>query len=528
MISFFRQKLLYQVYAIIIILMSLIMLLIGYLVLQEQEQTILSVMQTQAQTLAKSIELVSADAMVTDDQSFLVEHNLNVLAHSPSIRFIIISKNGQDALLTRQGEWRLIQKLPASIQKLEGATEQEVILNDPYAKKPEKIYYYTYPLNFDGISWGWIHLGFSLESLDDAYNAIYSEIMMIFFIVFIILSIAIFFLSRYIVQPIIALSHASKKMAQGNMQITLDSTRQDEIGELTRNFSAMAESLSQSQQELKNSNFILEQKVEERTRELEEINHTLDERVRIEIAHRREQEQILIQQSRFAAMGEMIGNIAHQWRQPLNALSLLLQNIENAYDTGRLDQAFINRVIEKGTMLTTAMSTTIDDFRNFFKPNRSKELFDVSTQLNTVLLMMSASFNDNRIETELDLEPNLKVTGFANEFSQVLLNILNNAKEALVEMQKDRRLIRIHGYQQGNHMCVEISDNAGGISEKVIDKIFDPYFTTKDEGKGTGIGLYMSKVIVETNMHGKLSVRNDQNGATFMVCLPQSNEQGTK
>ncbi|HZF71209.1 sensor histidine kinase [Sulfuricurvum sp.] len=528
MISFFRQKLLYQVYAIIIILMALIMLLIGYLVLQEQERTILSVMQTQAQTLAKSIELVSADAMVTDDQSFLVEHNLNVLAHSPTIRFIIISKNGRDALLTRQGEWRLIQKLPASIQKLESDNEQEQILNDPYAKKTEKIYYYTYPLNFDGISWGWIHLGFSLESLNDAYNAIYSEIIMIFFIVFIILSTAIYFLSRYIVQPIIALSHASKKMAQGDMKITLDTTRKDEIGELTRNFSAMAESLSQSQRELKNSNFILEQKVEERTRELEEINHTLDERVRTEIAHRREQEQILIQQSRFAAMGEMIGNIAHQWRQPLNALSLLLQNIENAYDSGRLDQAFIQRVIEKGTLLTTNMSTTIDDFRNFFKPNRNKELFDVSTQLNTVLLMMSASFEDNRIQTELDLESDLKVNGFANEFSQVLLNILNNAKEALIETQKDHRLIRIRGYKKAALLCLEISDNAGGISEKVIDKIFDPYFTTKEEGKGTGIGLYMSKVIVETNMHGQLSVRNDSDGAVFMICLPNSYVQETK
>jgi signal transduction histidine kinase len=226
-------------------------------------------------------------------------------------------------------------------------------------------------------------------------------------------------------------------------------------------------------------------------------------------------------------MGEMIGNIAHQWRQPLNALSLLLQNISNAYETGRLDEAFIKRVNEKGIMLTTTMSTTIDDFRNFFKPNRSKELFDISTQLNRVLVMMSASFADNRIETELDLEPDLNVIGFANEFSQVFLNILNNAKEALVEAQKDRRLIRVRGYRQGGEICLEISDNAGGIKENIIDKVFDPYFTTKDEGKGTGIGLYMSKVIVETNMQGRLGVRNDQDGAVFTVNLPQPNSQET-
>jgi C4-dicarboxylate-specific signal transduction histidine kinase len=350
----------------------------------------------------------------------------------------------------------------------------------------------------------------------------------IFFFVLLAISIAIYFMTKNITNPIIALNNAAKKMAMGDMKIRLHTTRIDEIGELTKNFDLMAKSLDQAQIRLRLTNQTLEQKVEERTKELAEVNHNLDERVRTEIAHRREQEQILIQQSRFAAMGEMIGNIAHQWRQPLNALSLLLQNISNAYETGRLDEAFIKRVNEKGIMLTTTMSTTIDDFRNFFKPNRNKELFDVSVQLNKVLLMMSASFEDNRIETILSLEPDLQVNGFANEFSQVLLNILNNAKEALIETQKDHRLIQIRGYRQASELCLEISDNAGGINEQVIDKIFDPYFTTKDEGKGTGIGLYMSKVIVETNMYGKLSVRNDQNGAIFMICLPYSYEQETE
>ena len=251
----------------------------------------------------------------------------------------------------------------------------------------------------------------------------------------------------------------------------------------------------------------------------------MDERVRTEITHRREQEQILIQQSRFAAMGEMIGNIAHQWRQPLNALSLLLQNIENAYDTGRLDQAFISHVVEKGNMLTTTMSTTIDDFRNFFKPNRSKELFDAEAQLNKVLLMMHASFEDNSIDIILNLEPNLKINGFSNEFSQVLLNILNNAKEALVEHQNDKRIIKVQGFKHRNEICMSITDNAGGIEEDILEKVFDPYFTTKEEGKGTGIGLYMSKVIIETNMHGRLSVRNDVEGATFSIYLPYQSEE---
>lgn len=519
MISFFRQKLLYQVYSIIITLVTLIMVLIGYFVLQEQQRTILSVMQTQAQTLAKSIELVSADAMVTDDQSFLVEHNLNVLAHSPSIRFIIISKNKEESLMTRQGEWSLIQQLPDAVQKFETTHEQQKIINDPYAKHPESIYYYTYPLNFDGISWGWIHMGFSLDSLNNAYKSIYNKIMMIFIIVFIILSIVIYFLSRHIVQPIIALSYASKKMAQGNLQIILESTRSDEIGELTRNFSAMAESLSLSQKELQQSNAILERKVEERTKELEEINQTLDERVRTEILKRREQEQILIQQSRFAAMGEMIGNIAHQWRQPLNALSLLLQNVVTSYEMGRLDQALMDRLNQKGNLLITTMSTTIDDFRDFFNPNRSRELFDISSSIQKTIDMMSASLNNHSIQVECSFEPSLLVDGFPNEFSQVILNILNNAKDALTSQKSLERHIRIRGFHNEKTIVLEVQDNAGGIEESILEKVFDPYFTTKEEGKGTGIGLYMSKVIIENNMHGKLSVHNHEEGAMFRIIL---------
>lgn len=515
-----QQKIFYKIYMSIMFLVILMMLFIGYLVLQEQEKIILEVMHTQAETVAKSIELVSSDAMITDDQSFLIEHNLNVLEHTHAIRFIAISKNKGELLITRAQEWRLQSLLPEPLKQYERKIENSTITLDPFTTTGEKVYYYTYPLNFNGLRWGWIHIGFSLENLNHAYETMYHKMATIFFFVLLAISIAIYFMTKNITNPIIALNNAAKKMAMGDMKIRLHTTRIDEIGELTKNFDLMAKSLDHAQNRLRLTNQTLEQKVEERTKELAEINHNLDERVRTEIAHRREQEQILIQQSRFAAMGEMIGNIAHQWRQPLNALSLLLQNIENAYDTGRLDQVFIGRVIEKGTLLTTTMSTTIDDFRNFFKPNRSKELFDAEVQLNKVLLMMHASFDDNSIEVILNLEPDLKIYGFSNEFSQVLLNILNNAKEALVEHQKDKRFIHIQGFKHRDEICISITDNAGGIEEDIIEKVFDPYFTTKDEGKGTGIGLYMSKVIIETNMNGRLSARNEAEGATFSIYLP--------
>jgi C4-dicarboxylate-specific signal transduction histidine kinase len=437
----------------------------------------------------------------------------------------VVSQNDGESLLIEQEHWQVLDHLSAEAKALEKDGEEDSIIKNPYDSSKDESYYYVYPLNFDGIAWGWIHIGFKLDVLDNAYKTMYLKMFLLFTFVFIIISIAIFFVTKQIVNPIIALSHATKEMTRGELEVQLISERADEIGELTQNFNIMAQGLSKIQNELKNTNAMLEEKVALRTRELEEINKTLDHRVQVEIAHRREQEQILIQQSRFAAMGEMIGNIAHQWRQPLNALALLLQNISIAYETGRMDAAFISRVNEKGLLLTNTMSTTIDDFRNFFKPNREKEFFSVDEQIDKTLAMLQASLDTNLIEVKRDLKPGLKIYGFANEFTQVIINILNNAKDALIENKQERCTICIKSYEDSSHVYVTILDNAGGIDDAVIDNIFDPYFTTKDQGKGTGIGLYMSKAIIENNIHGKLYVKNEAQGALFTIAIEKNDTQ---
>ena len=181
---------------------------------------------------------------------------------------------------------------------------------------------------------------------------------------------------------VLPIRQISKAMRSGNTHpLTTLLHQKNEFAQIAQLINAFFIQKAQ----LYNSNQILEQKVEERTKELETINQTLDNRVKLEISRRHEQEQLFIQQARFAAMGEMIGNIAHQWRQPLNALSLLLQNVIFAYETGRLDRELIDRVNTKGNLLIRTMSTTIDDFRNFFKPNRNKERFNISEQLGKTL-----------------------------------------------------------------------------------------------------------------------------------------------
>ncbi|MBS4097350.1 MAG: response regulator [Sulfuricella sp.] len=252
--------------------------------------------------------------------------------------------------------------------------------------------------------------------------------------------------------------------------------------------------------------------------QLESLNENLEQRVRSEVHKNLEQERILVQQSRLAAMGEMIGNIAHQWRQPLNALGLLLANIKDANDFGELDTEQIENSVAKGVQLIDKMSTTIDDFRNFFKPNKEKATFSLRKAVQDTLEILAATFRNNNIAVQVEAEQDVVAFGFPNEYFQVMLNILNNAKDAMLSHEMRRGEIRIAITRCGEQAEVTIRDNAGGIPEDILPKIFDPYFTTRE--KGTGIGLYMSKIIIENNMGGHLNVRNVEDGAEFSVTCP--------
>jgi PAS domain S-box-containing protein len=250
---------------------------------------------------------------------------------------------------------------------------------------------------------------------------------------------------------------------------------------------------------------------------LYQLNQTLEQRVQEEVAKNREKDHLLIHQSRLAAMGEMIGNIAHQWRQPLNGLALLLINLKDAQEFNELNQLYLEETVGKAEQLIRGMSTTIDDFRNFFRPNREKTLFPLEQAVLDALAMVEASFKDHKIEITLHTNGDPHVLGFRNEYAQVVTNLLANAKDAILshkEAIKGRVDISIGGRNEGKCM-VTISDNGGGIPESVLGKIFDPYFTTRE--KGTGIGLYMSKMIIENNMGGSIEARNTEEGAAFSI-----------
>jgi signal transduction histidine kinase len=210
-------------------------------------------------------------------------------------------------------------------------------------------------------------------------------------------------------------------------------------------------------------------------------------------------------------MGEMIGNIAHQWRQPLTHLSYTVMNIQDAFKHKSLDEVYLDKKVDEANFQIEFMSQTIDDFRDFYALSKSKETFSLVDESKQVLSIMQHSLEEMNIVVELIIVEDLEITNYKNEYKQVLLNLLSNAKDALVDTITMFPKVTI----KVNKNKVTVSDNAGGIQEKNIDKIFEPYFSSKENH--SGIGLYMSKMIVEKNMGGKLSVRNDANGAIFTI-----------
>ena len=258
-------------------------------------------------------------------------------------------------------------------------------------------------------------------------------------------------------------------------------------------------------------NYHIQQQLEQTNKELNEARKKI-----------KEQQAIMIEQQKLASMGEMIGNIAHQWRQPLNALGLVLQNIKKAYERDRLDEAYLEKSVNKGKMLINRMSTTIDDFRNLIKSKKLKEIFYIKDVVRDVIEMVEASLKNHNIEIEVNCDENLQTYSYPNELFQVLVNLVNNSKDAFIENNKSGKIM-INCYEKDESIFIDVIDEAGGIPFENPNKVFEPYFTTKDNG--TGIGLYMSKMIIDQDMNGLLSVENVESGAKFTIKLPKEKNE---
>ena len=336
----------------------------------------------------------------------------------------------------------------------------------------------------------------------------------------IIIALLTTILVKKITTPITKLTQIANKIAstKGEENIKIDIYSNDEIGDLAKSFKIMLDSLIDSKKEIENFANRLEKEVEKKTKELKEINKNLQRMVNEKVQEIRQKDKALTQQSKLAAMGEMIGTIAHQWRQPLNGLAINIQLLEDLYEEGSLDKETLKRIIDKNLQMIEFMSNTIDDFRNFFRRDKEKVLFDIKETIEKVITLQKPQLDNNNIKIITHLRP-IKYEGYKNEFMQAILNIISNAKDAIIEKQKDG-IIKISNKKEGKNIVIEIEDNGGGIPKEVMDRIFEPYFTTKDEGKGTGMGLYMVKEIFD-RMDADIKVSNTKNGAKFTIILKE-------
>ena len=254
--------------------------------------------------------------------------------------------------------------------------------------------------------------------------------------------------------------------------------------------------------------------------EILHLNDTLEERVKLELKKNEEQQLLMLQQSRLAQMGEIINMIAHQWKQPLNSLSLLTQTVIIKYKKGKLDDEAMTSFKEGTQNQIFEMSNVIDDFRDFFKPAKKKVVFEIFDSIEYAISILKPILNEKNIQLHSTKDKHL-IEGFPNEFGQTIINIINNAKDAFVGKNVEEKIIEIKLIEKEQVIKVTIEDTAGGIPKKIMEKIFDPYFSTKSEKNGTGLGLYMSKIIIEEHMQGKIDVINTDRGALFSLEFPK-------
>jgi len=277
------------------------------------------------------------------------------------------------------------------------------------------------------------------------------------------------------------------------------------------------EELLKKEKQLQELNETLELRVVKKTKELEELNHTLEERIKEEVSKNEQKQKVMFLQSRQASLGQMLANIAHQWRQPLTELNLTLFNIKKAAQNS--DKEKLVEFYGESKNIIQNMSQTIDDFTNFFNPQKEKYLFFVNESIEEALGLLDKMIVENMISVKVKLEE-LEVLGIQNELTQVIINLIKNAKDAFITKAILIREISITLKQKDEFAHIEIQDNAGGIVKANIENIFEPYFTTKHQSSGTGLGLFMSKLICQKGLEGNLDVSSKKGMTSFIIKIP--------
>ena len=232
-----------------------------------------------------------------------------------------------------------------------------------------------------------------------------------------------------------------------------------------------------------------------------------------------EKQKIIFLQSRMASLGQMLANVAHQWRQPLTELNLTFFNLKKSFETK--NQKEFDKFYDSSKNLILGMSNTIENFTNFFTPQKEKEKFLLNLSINEALKILNRVLQEENINIKFDILKNLEVFGIKNELTQVLLNLINNSKDAFIQKSIKQKDITIKTYLKDDFIYLEYLDNAQGVDKELFDRIFEPYFTTKHQSSGTGLGLFICKIIIENSFEGQILHENTKDGLKFTIKFPK-------
>ncbi|MBF0458549.1 MAG: HAMP domain-containing protein [Nitrospirae bacterium] len=476
----------------------------------------------QATSLAETLAANSISWVLASDVIGLDEV-VQSQSKYPGLLYAMVTD--KDGCILGYTEANLVRKYlndPISVRMLHSQPGNIILLNS--SKQVDA----AAPLLIDGQHIGWARVGLSHKRLSGNLRVITRHGIIYTVVAIVAGTIFALFMARRLTGGLKHIVNIAERVSHGEIHLRSRLNRIDELGALSKDFDIMLDSLEQRGEELKQAQ---------------------NERLMQEQNARAMQEQMLIQQSRLAAMGEMIGAIAHQWRQPLNIISILVADLKDAYDFGEFTKEYLYNSVKKTKEQIKHMAGTIDDFKNFFKPGKEKVFFKINTAVKEVINLMSAQLTRANVTVSLvckydaerkppegrdaeicTCEPELMCYGCPNELKQALINIFGNARDAIVKNRQSGAMddqakgeILVELTMTDALVILIIRDNGGGIPEDVIDNIFVPYFTTKGD-EGTGIGLHMSKIIIERKMGGRIYASNGERGAVFTIELPLSSQ----
>jgi len=413
-----------KIFRLFFIALVFVSIIFAIYIITTQKKSILKSLEIESKSMEKLITFILSDALVLNESSFVVEFTTDFIKNNNKLNNIIISKLDKSYFVIKKNEWYYDTKLDSKLLELEKQEDNFLILNSSILDK--EIFHYTSPIYFSGAQWGWIHLSMSLEEYNKKISNMYIEFFTFFTILFIISMIMSYIIAKSLSKPIVDLNNIANKISKGNLKLRSNYIMNDELGELSQTFNKMISAIDDTQTQLKLSHEKLEERVEQRTKdldnankllnfkkdELEELNKNLDNKVKEEIEKRKKQENLLIQQSRLAAIGEMIENIAHQWRQPLSVITTCASGIklekEFGISTPELESEKLDNIISSSNYL----SNTIESFRNFFKANDEMSEFSIEEMTIQAIELLKSSLNFNHIKVETNFNKISNVYGY--------------------------------------------------------------------------------------------------------------------